>query len=87
MQRRLVAFGQLNKQSIFLTAALHFKILLVSESNRTLPDRLMVLLLGDAANTMSSVGGQGVDIAIRDRIVAANSLSLRKKTYVQQLSD
>ena len=31
---------------------------------------------------MSSVGVQGVDIAIRDRIVAANSLSLRKKHTV-----
>ena len=47
----------------------------------------MALLLGDAANTMSSVGGQGVDIAIRDRIVATNSLSLRIKTYGQQVSD
>ena len=39
----------------------------------------MVLLVGDAASIMSSVGGQGVNIASRDRIVATNSLSLRKK--------
>jgi 2-polyprenyl-6-methoxyphenol hydroxylase-like FAD-dependent oxidoreductase len=33
-----------------------------------------VLFLGDAAHTMSAVGGQGLTIAIRDAIVAANHL-------------
>ncbi|MDC3124005.1 FAD-dependent monooxygenase, partial [Gammaproteobacteria bacterium] len=33
-----------------------------------------ILLLGDAAHTMSPVGGQGLNIAIRDAIVAANHL-------------
>ena len=32
------------------------------------------LLLGDAAHTMSPVGGQGLNLAIRDSIVAANYL-------------
>ena len=34
-----------------------------------------LLLLGDAAHTMSPVGGQGLHIAIRDAVVAANHLS------------
>lgn len=33
-----------------------------------------LLLLGDAAHTMSPVGGQGLNIAIRDALVAANHL-------------
>ena len=33
-----------------------------------------ILLLGDAAHTMSPVGGQGLNIAIRDAVVAANHL-------------
>ena len=33
-----------------------------------------MLLIGDAAHTMSPVGGQGLNIAIRDAIVAANHL-------------
>ncbi len=33
-----------------------------------------VLLTGDAAHTMSPVGGQGINIALRDAIVAANHL-------------
>jgi len=32
------------------------------------------LLIGDAAHTMSPVGGQGINIALRDSIVAANHL-------------
>lgn len=41
-----------------------------------------VLLLGDAAHTMSPVGGQGLNIAIRDAVVAANHLvpALREHT-------
>jgi len=39
-----------------------------------------VLLIGDAAHTMSPVGGQGINLALRDAIVAANQLvpALRK---------
>ena len=33
-----------------------------------------VLLIGDAAHTMSPVGGQGLNIALRDAIVTANRL-------------
>ena len=33
-----------------------------------------VLLIGDAAHTMSPVGGQGVNLALRDAIVTANHL-------------
>ena len=33
-----------------------------------------VLVIGDAAHTMSPVGGQGINVALRDAIVAANHL-------------
>jgi 2-polyprenyl-6-methoxyphenol hydroxylase-like FAD-dependent oxidoreductase len=33
-----------------------------------------VLLIGDAAHTMSPVGGQGLNLALRDAVVAANHL-------------
>jgi 2-polyprenyl-6-methoxyphenol hydroxylase-like FAD-dependent oxidoreductase len=33
-----------------------------------------VLLIGDAAHTMSPVGGQGINVALRDAVVAANHL-------------
>jgi len=32
------------------------------------------LVIGDAAHTMSPVGGQGINIALRDAVVAANEL-------------
>lgn len=39
-----------------------------------------LLLIGDAAHTMSPVGGQGVNIAIRDAVLAANYLIPALKT-------
>jgi 2-polyprenyl-6-methoxyphenol hydroxylase-like FAD-dependent oxidoreductase len=33
-----------------------------------------VLFLGDAAHTMSAIGGQGLNVAVRDTLVAANHL-------------
>ena len=39
-----------------------------------------VLLLGDAAHTMNAVGGQGLNIALRDAIVCANHLVPLLKT-------
>ena len=46
------------------------------ESNR-LPQwyRPGLLLIGDAAHTMSPVGGVGINYAVQDAIVAANILS------------
>ena len=46
-----------------------------------------LLLLGDAAHTMSPVGGQGLNIAIRDAVVAANHLipALREHTNSNEL--
>ncbi len=49
--------------------------LLNSVSDRVLGwARPGALLIGDAAHTMSPVGGQGVNIALRDAIVAANEI-------------
>jgi 2-polyprenyl-6-methoxyphenol hydroxylase-like FAD-dependent oxidoreductase len=45
-----------------------------------------VLLLGDAAHTMSPVGAQGLNVAIRDAIVAANHL-IRAHRAGQPFSD
>jgi 2-polyprenyl-6-methoxyphenol hydroxylase-like FAD-dependent oxidoreductase len=59
---------------------------------RVLCDRLRrwwapgVLFLGDAAHTMSAVGGQGLTIAVRDAIVAANHL-LRAHSAGAELTD
>jgi len=56
-------------------SALEHPFLLVSESNRvTRWSRPGALVIGDAAHTMSPVGGQGINIALRDSIVAANYL-------------
>jgi len=41
-----------------------------------------LLLIGDAAHTMSPVGGQGVNIAIRDAVLAANYLIPALKTAI-----
>ena len=38
------------------------------------------LLLGDAAHTMNAVGGQGLNIALRDAVVCANHLVPLLKT-------
>lgn len=46
-----------------------------------------VLLLGDAAHMMNPVGGQGINIALRDSIVAANHLIplLKKETSNKEI--
>jgi len=43
-----------------------------------------VLLIGDAAHTMSPVGGQGVNLALRDALVAANHLVPALREHVSQ---
>jgi 2-polyprenyl-6-methoxyphenol hydroxylase-like FAD-dependent oxidoreductase len=49
--------------------------LLDSETDRVLGwSSPGVLLIGDAAHTMSPVGGQGLNVALRDAVVAANHL-------------
>jgi 2-polyprenyl-6-methoxyphenol hydroxylase-like FAD-dependent oxidoreductase len=55
-------------------AAVH-PFLLSTVSDRVLEwTRPGLLLIGDAAHTMSPVGAQGLNIAIRDAVVAANHL-------------
>jgi 2-polyprenyl-6-methoxyphenol hydroxylase-like FAD-dependent oxidoreductase len=46
-----------------------------------------LLLIGDAAHTMSPVGGVGINYAIQDAVVAANVLTKPLKNRQVQLSD
>ncbi|PHJ62172.1 monooxygenase [Nostoc linckia z18] len=46
-----------------------------------------LLLIGDAAHTMSPVGGVGINYAIQDAVVAANVLTQPLKNRQVQLSD
>ena len=51
------------------------KFVLNVELSRCTPwSKSGVLLLGDAAHTMNPVGAQGINIALRDAVVAANHL-------------